>query len=136
MIHPRDQWFRVYVFVPGRAGPIVDSVTKSVSVGWIVKPEWKLESETAHVHPPDAYHPDVRIRVTHHRKEMKQGFSLAACEQVQDPRFRYVEDHDEGKRCKKCMAATQKAIQDHAVALADLQAKAEEIQRKRQEQQS
>lgn len=122
-LHPRDQWFRIYVYVPGVAGPIVDKKTKSISIGWLTPPEWRLESDVAHVHHPDAYHPDPRVRIAHHRSAQTQGFAVAACGESQDPRFRFVEEN-RGKRCAKCVEATEAAEKDHAAALAELERKA------------
>jgi hypothetical protein len=126
MTHPRDQWFVLYAYEAGVAGPIVDPKTKAVSVGWITPPKWDRESDVAHSHHPDSYHPDVRVRIAHHREMLRRGLALSACGDVQDPRLRFIEEEKPAKRCAKCVAAAEAAEKDHAVALADLERKAAE----------
>lgn len=133
-MHPRDQWFRIYVYTPGVAGPVLvgdppkegEPDTRKIEAGWIELPKWGPESETEHLVHPDAYQPDVRLRVQHHRQAMKQGFNIAACGHVHDPRMRFVETEGKPKKpCGGCVKATEAAKEEHARALEVLVANAE-----------
>lgn len=140
MIHPRDQWYRIYVFTPGKAGPVLvgeapkngEPDTRKIETRWIEPPKWGPESETEHVHHPDSYHPDLRVRIAHHRGVLRQGFTVAACGHEHDPRMRFIETEGKPvKPCKGCVRATEAAKDEHARALSELEAKAAEKKRER-----
>jgi len=120
-MHARDQWFRVYEYTPGEAAPVLDSKTGELRVEWTTPPAWGPVSDTMHVHHADAYHPDLRVRVAHHRAILRTGAALSACGAAHDPRMRFVEAHDPKVRCGACVAATEKAKDEHAAALAALE---------------
>lgn len=133
MMHPRDQWFRIYVYTPGKAGPVLEGKppkkgepdTRKVVAKWIEAPSWELESNVEHVHHPDAYHPDPRVRVKHHREMLQTGVAVAACGHVHDPRTRVVETNGKPvKPCAKCAKVTKAAVAEHEKAVADLRNKA------------
>lgn len=122
MIPMREQWFRIYAFTPGVAGPVIDPKTKAVTVGWLTKPKWELESNIEHVHHPDSYHPDARVKIAHHRKIQREGVAVAACGHLHDPRMRFVETEGKPEKpCPGCLAVTEKAVFEHAVARASLE---------------
>jgi hypothetical protein len=129
-MHPRDQWFRIYVYTPGKAGPVLEGPepeegepdTRKVVAKWIEPPTWELESDIEHVHHPDAYHPDPRVRIKHHRTVVRMGVAVAACGHVHDPRTRVVETNGKpAKPCNGCLKATKAAVAEHEKALDDLQ---------------
>jgi len=140
MIHPRDQWFRIYVFTPGIAGPVLvgeapkngERDTRKVEAQWIERPKWGKESETEHLAHPDGYHPDVRVRIAHHRGVLRQGFAIAGCGHVHDPRMRFIETEGKPvKPCAGCMRSAEAAKEEHAKALEELETKAAEKKRDR-----
>ncbi len=125
-MHPRDQWFRIYAYTPGVSGPEVkvDPETKQpvVVLGengrpravWHTAPTWELASDVEHVHHPDSYHPDPRVRLKHQRTMLKTGVAVAACGHEHDPRTRVVETNGKPvKPCAGCMKATKAAVTDH-----------------------
>lgn len=140
MKHPRDQWFRIYAFTPGKAEPVLvgdapkegEPDTRKIEARWVEPPKWGPVDNVSHVHHPDAYHPDVRLRIAHHRQALEQGFSIAACGLVHDPRVRFVETEGAPENpCPECAAATERAIAEHFAAISALEAKAAEKKRER-----
>jgi len=113
-MHARDQWFRLYVFT-GYTPKIEIRDGAPIVVG-VNPPTWEPSSEPLHVHHPDAYHPDARVRVQHQREMLKAGVALAACGAEHDPRMRFIEPHDPKDRCADCVAATERAKEAHTEA--------------------
>lgn len=135
MLHPRDQWFVIYAYNPGKAGPVLEGPepkegepdTRKLVAKWIDPPSWKPESDVEHVHHPNAYHPDPRICIAHHQKARAEGVTEAACGHVHDPRKQIVETNGKPvKPCGGCMAVTEAAKLEHAKARRELEAKAAE----------
>lgn len=137
MMHPRDQWFRIYAYTPGVSGPEVkvDPKTKQpvVVLGedgkphavWHTPPAWGPVSDIEHVHHPDFYHPDPRVRIKHHQTMLKTGVAVAACGHEHDPRTRIVETAGNPvKPCPGCRKVTKAAVTEHNVATENLRAKA------------
>jgi hypothetical protein len=125
-MHPRDQWFRIYAYTPGISGPEVkvDPETEKpvVVLGedgkpravWHTPPAWELATDVEHVHHPDFYHPDLRVRIAHHQTMLKQGFAVAACGLKHDPTARVIETAGKPvKPCPNCAKATKAAIAEH-----------------------
>jgi len=140
MKHPRDQWFKIYAYTPGVAAPVLvgdapkegEKDERRIEAQWIEPPKWGPVDGVSHVHHPDAYRPDVRLRVVHHRQALEQGFSIAACGLVHDPRLRFVETEGAPENpCPECVAATEKAIGAHLQEIHELEAKAAEKKRER-----
>jgi hypothetical protein len=128
-MHPRDQWFRIYVYTPGVSGPEVkvDPKTKQpvVVLGedgkpravWHTPPAWGPVSDVEHVHHPDSYHPDPRVRIKHQRTMLKSGVAVAACGHEHDPRTRIIETAGKPiKPCPGCAKATKAAVAEHEKA--------------------
>lgn len=114
--HPRDQWFRIYVYTPwspkieirnGTPYVVLDAKGNPV----MVPPTWKLEEGPVHVHHPDGYHPDPRVCQTHHRENRR--VAIAACGLRYSPENRFVETHDPEERCAECVASTKSARLSH-----------------------
>lgn len=125
-MNPKEQWYRVYVCEPGEPGIVVDPNTKEVKSLWVKPPTFKPAAPTLHVHHPDYFHPDVRVRIQHHRSSVQQ--KSAACGEKHDPRFIYIEEeHDPKDRCSACIAALEAAEKDHADASAALEQRRQAI---------
>jgi hypothetical protein len=105
-------WFRIQ---SQTMRVVIDAETRAPSLVRVI-----IETDVTHTLPPDAHHPDPRVRRKHATERLAAKIGVTACglEFVQAAAVVY--ENDRKPMCAKCAAAIASAKKAHEIASSSL----------------